>query len=154
MATIGLVKLPMPTKGIVLFKKIMVPVDLEHIDQIEKALGLAADLSKRFDAPICYVGVAGEQPGPIARNPAEYEEKLREFAGRQSTLHGHKADAKAYIGHDLVADVDDVLLKAVHDVGADLVVMASHIPTLTSYIWPSNGGKIAAHSDASVFLVR
>ncbi len=132
----------------------MVPVDLEHIDQLEKSLNLAADLSKRFSAPIWYVGVASEQPSPIAHNPAESEQKLREFAQQQSTRHGHQADAKAYIGHDLVADVDDILLKAVDEIGADLVVMASHIPTITSYIWPSNGGKIAAHSDASVFLVR
>lgn len=59
-----------------------------------------------------------------------------------------------FVSHDRVADIDDILLNAVKEVGADVVLMASHIPTLVDYIWPSNGGKIAAHSEASVFLVR
>ncbi|MGD8310649.1 MAG: hypothetical protein PVG98_14530 [Chromatiales bacterium] len=45
-------------------------------------------------------------------------------------------------------------MEAVDDIGADLVVMASHIPDVVDYIWPSNGGKVAGHSDASVFVVR
>lgn len=137
-----------------MFKQIMVPVDLQHIDQLEKSLTVAADLSKHYEASICYVGVTNEQPGPISHNPAEFEDKLDEFANEQAILRGVNATSRAFIGHDLVADVDDVLLKAVKEVGADLVIMASHVPTLVNYIWPSNGGKIAAHSDAAVFVVR
>jgi hypothetical protein len=32
--------------------------------------------------------------------------------------------------------------------------MASHVPGLTEYVWPSNGGKLAGHAKASVFVVR
>ena len=53
-----------------------------------------------------------------------------------------------------MTDVDDVLLRAAEEVGGGLVVMASHVPKLVDYIWPSNGGKIAAHSKAAVFVVR
>lgn len=132
----------------------MVPVDLEHIDQLEKSLTIAADLSKHYETPICYVGVSNEQPSPISHNPAEFEQKLNEFTENQANHHGVQATSRAFVGHDLVADVDDVLLKAVKEVGADLVIMASHVPKLVNYIWPSNGGKIAAHSDAAVFVVR
>jgi nucleotide-binding universal stress UspA family protein len=58
------------------------------------------------------------------------------------------------VSHDPTVDVDDALMKAVSETGADLVVMASHVPGLADYIWPSNGGKLAAHSSASVFVVR
>ena len=47
-----------------------------------------------------------------------------------------------------------VQLKAVEEQKADLVVMQSHVPNLTDYIWPSNGGTVASHSRASVFVVR
>lgn len=137
-----------------MFKQIMVPVDLEHIDQLEKSLAIAADLSKNYGTPICYVGVASEQPSAIAHNPAEYKQKLQNFADQQASQRGVQATCRAFVGHDLVADVDDVLMKAVKDVGADLVVVASHVPTIVDYVWPSNGGKIAAHSDAAVFVVR
>ena len=46
------------------------------------------------------------------------------------------------------------ILNAPGNVGADLVVMQSHVPRLTDYVWPSNGGTIASHSKASVFVVR
>ena len=137
-----------------MFHQIMVPVDLGHTDQLTKSLTIAAELSKHYGAPVCYVGVANEEPSSISHNPAEFDQLLSKFAEAQAAQYGHKATSRMFVGHDLVTDVDDVLLKAVDEVGADLVVMASHVPTLVEYIWPSNGGKIAAHSKAAVFLVR
>ncbi len=137
-----------------MFKQIMVPIDLGHVDQLDKSLTIAADLSKHYEAPICYVGVTNEQPGRIALNPEDFAQKLDEFASEQAILHRINATSRAFVGHDLVTDVDDVLLRAVKQVGADLVIMASHVPTLVDYIWPSNGGKIAAHSEAAVLVVR
>jgi nucleotide-binding universal stress UspA family protein len=132
----------------------MVPVDLAHAERLDKALRTAADLSKHYGIPVCYVGVTPNTPSAIAHNPAEYAEKLEAFGNAQAAAHGVDAATKAVVCHDLTTDVDDALLAAVHDVGADLVVMASHIPDLIDYVWPSNGGKIAEHSDASVFVVR
>ena len=137
-----------------MFKKIMVPVDLEHTDQLSKSISAAAGLSKQHGAPVCFVGVGMASPTAISHNPAEYEEKLAAFAAEQASEHGIEAESQAYFGHDPVTDVDDVLLTAIKETGADLVVMGTHVPTITDYIWPSNGGKIAAHTDASVFLLR
>ena len=58
------------------------------------------------------------------------------------------------VAHDPTTDLDDVLLKAVKDTGADIVVMQSHMPNILDYVWPSNGGKIAEHAKTSVFVVR
>jgi len=136
------------------YSRIMVPVDLGHIDRLEKALRTAADLAKHYGIPVCYVGVTTETPSPIAHTPAEFATKLEAFGQDQAAKHGHSASTKACASHDLSIDLDDTLLKAVHETGSDLVVMASHIPGLVDHVWPSNGGKIAAHSDASVFVVR
>lgn len=137
-----------------MYSQIMVPVDLAHLDQLDKALNTAADLAKHYGIPVCYVGVAAATPGPIARTPQEFAGKLAEFAEKQAATHGLQATAKAYASHDPTTDVDDTLLAAVGEVGADLVVMASHVPGVVEYIWPSNGGKIASHSSAAVFVVR
>jgi nucleotide-binding universal stress UspA family protein len=53
-------------------------------------------------------------------------------------------------------DVDKVLLStAVVESGAvDLVVMQSHVPGISDYLWGSHGGHLAAHADISVFVVR
>lgn len=137
-----------------MYKQIMVPVDLDHVDHLQKCLRIAADLSKHYNAPICYVGVTMSAPSDLADSPEAFQKKLETFANEQSDVFSHQTSAKSFISLDLPTDVDDVLLKAVSEVEADLVVMASHVPSIIDYIWPSNGGKIAAHSAASVFVVR
>jgi len=137
-----------------LYKQIMVPVDLTHIQQLEKALKTAADLANHYGSNVCYVGVTPETPSPVAHNPSEFAQKLEEFAREQASKHGHQASAKAYSSHDPAIDIDDTLIKSVRETGADLVVMQSHVPNVTDYVWPSHGGSLASHSEASVFVVR
>lgn len=137
-----------------MFKKIMVPVDLAHADKLTHALDTAANLSKHYNAPVTYVGVTASAPGPLGHNPEEYGQKLSQFVARQAEAHGITAEGKTVVSHDPAADLDDALVKAVHETGCDLVVMATHIPNVADHVWPSNGGRLATHTDASVFLVR
>lgn len=137
-----------------MFQHIMIPVDLAHAERLGKALDAGADLAMHYGAKLTYVGVTAPSPSAIAHNPKEYGEKLAAFAAAQVAAHGHEAEARAVIAHDPTTDLDDALLRTVDEIGADLVVMASHIPGVADYLWPSNGGKIAGHSRASVFVVR
>lgn len=137
-----------------MFATIMIPVDLAHQDHLGKALQCGADLARQYGSRVIYVSVSTAAPSSVAHNPAEFNAKLQSFAASQAETHGITADALAVFSHDPVTDLDPTLLKATKDTGADLVVMASHLPRLTDYIWPSNGGTIASHSGASVFVVR
>jgi nucleotide-binding universal stress UspA family protein len=137
-----------------MFRHIMVPVDLAHEERLGHALGVAADLARHWGAKISYVGVGTTTPGALAHTPQEYAGKLADFAKAQATAHGVVVEAHPTYAHDPTTEVDDALLRAVDEVGADLVVMQSHIPGLLDYVWPSNGGKIAGHASASVLVVR
>ena len=137
-----------------MFDKIMVPVDLAHADRLEKALKAAGDLGRHYDAPLVYVGVGSATPSSVAHTPEEFAQKLDDFAKGQAESHGVAAEAHAITTHDPAIDLDRTLMKAVDEVGADLVVMASHIPNVTDHIWPSNGGTIAGHAKVSVMIVR
>jgi nucleotide-binding universal stress UspA family protein len=138
-----------------MYKKIMVPVDLTHIEQLDKALATAADLSKQYAIPICYVGVAAAAPGAVAHDPAEFAEKLKQFEKLQAQAHGlPAATSAAFISHDPAVDLDATLLKAIQETGADLVVMASHIPGFPDYLFGSNAAYIAAHAKVSVMVIR
>ncbi len=132
----------------------MTPVDLIHADRLKRALDCAADLAGHYGAELVYVGVTAETPGPLGHNPAEYAEKLDAFVAEQAKAHGITASAHPMAAHDPTTDLDDNLFKAIDETGADLVVMQSHIPNFTDYIWPSNGGKLAAHAKVSVMVVR
>jgi nucleotide-binding universal stress UspA family protein len=137
-----------------LYAKIMVPVDLAHVDRLSKAIDTATDLAKRYQIPVCFVGVTPSTPSPVAHNPQEFARKLDAFAQAQGAEHGLDAGSAAYISDDPAVDLDRTLMDAIAEQGADLVVMASHIPGLPEYLFHSNAGHLAAHAKVSVFVVR
>jgi nucleotide-binding universal stress UspA family protein len=137
-----------------LFKRIMAPVDLAHLERLGAALDCAADLAKHYRVPITYVGVTSTVPGKLAHTPEEFGQKLARFAQAQAEKHGVEATGHTAIAHDPTTEVDDALMRAIDETGADLVVMASHVPDAMDYIWPSNGGKLAEHAKCSVMVVR
>lgn len=137
-----------------MFSKILVPVDLAHVEALQRSLTVAADLARHYGAEVCYLGVTATTPGTIARSPEEYEQKLQAFAEEQGRVHGQTASALCVSSPDPVADLDDHVLDAIKSQGADLVLMATHLPRHLDAVVPAHGGKIATHTDVSVFLVR
>lgn len=136
-----------------MFKHIMVPVDMAHPDKLEDALRVAAELARHYDARVTYVGVTSNQPGPVARTPEEFREKLGRLAAAQAEAHGlAEATGHAVYSHDPAVDLDHALAETVSEIGADLVVMGSHIPH--RFDFGSHGGRVATHTSASVMLVR
>lgn len=135
------------------FKRIMIPVDLVHEGSLERPLQVAADLSSHYGAEVVYVAVTGEQPSPVAHNPAEFKSKLEAFAAEESKARGI-ANSRAHpiIAHDPAVELDHHLESAVEELGIDLVVMGSHIPHRFNF--PSHGGRLATHAHCSVMLVR
>jgi len=137
-----------------MFNKIMVPVDLAHLPALQKALDVAADMARHYDAALCYVGVTVSQPSSVAHNPEEYRRKLESFAREHAPDNGREPVAAVYVSHDPAVDLDDILVRAVGELQADLVIMATHLPRHVDAIMPANGSKVAAHTNVSVFLVR
>jgi nucleotide-binding universal stress UspA family protein len=137
-----------------MYDKIMVPVDLAHIERLGKALDTAADLAKHYRIPLCYVGVTVPMPSTVAHTPQEYAEKLARFGAEQAKKHGIEAETAAYTSHDPAVDLHDKLLEALKATKCDLVVMASHVPGFPEHIFASNAGAVASHADVSVLVVR
>ena len=137
-----------------MYEHILVPVDLVHVDSLDKAITTAARLAQLFDASLTFVGVTAATPTPVAHNPQEFQQKLEAFAAAQADTYGVRAAGKGYTAHDPAVQIDETLLQAVDDVGADLIVMASHVPNVADAILPSHGGKLATHAAVSVFIVR
>ncbi len=137
-----------------MFKKIMVPVDLAHLDVIEPSLKIVADQAKHYDAEVCYVGITAATPGSVARTPEEFTQKLEAFAQERAKVHGQPVSTHTIVSPDPIADLDDDLIEAIDAVGADLVIMPTHPPRHMDAIISSHGGRVATHTKASVLLVR
>lgn len=137
-----------------MYQKIMVPVDLAHIERLDKAITTATDLAKHYGIPICFVGATAETPGPVAHSPKEFAEKLAAFGADQSKKHHIDIETAAYPSHDPAIDLDKTLIAAARENGADLIVMASHVPGLPEHVFASNAGAVASHAKVSVFVIR
>jgi nucleotide-binding universal stress UspA family protein len=137
-----------------MYNKILVPVDLGHLDTLSQALEVVNDMARHYQAEVCYVSVTSSLPGTVAKTPENYQEQLDVFAETQSKVHGQSASAQVYVSADPAVDLDDILVRAVKESSADLVIMATHLPKRLDVIMPSNGSTLARHTDASVFLVR
>ena len=139
-----------------MFQKIMAPIDLEHADKLQPARQAAADLGNHYGAPVVYVAATATTPGPMGHTPQEFAQNLQAFADGEATAHGHKTEAHSVICNDPAAEVDSALLQAADDVGADLIVMASHVPGVAEnvHLLPNNGGSVASHFKRSVMIIR
>ncbi|KAA2317153.1 universal stress protein [Pseudooceanicola sediminis] len=137
-----------------MYDRIAVPVDLAHPDRSEKALKSAAALSRSFSADVIVVGVTSALGSEVAGDPKEFANRLAEFANERSGALGLDLRSHVVISHEMEVEVDQELLRAIEETGADLIVMASHAPKLTDLLWPSNGGRVASHARISVMLVR
>lgn len=134
------------------YHKIMVPVDLAHLASLDKALRTAAGLAAGYRIPICYVSVA---PGPLSAGRAdEFREALDSFALDQAERHGFEATARAVVPEDDSLDVREALMRALEESGADLVVMASHIPDVDDRMFASNAAYVASSAPITVMVVR
>lgn len=137
-----------------MFKKIMVPIDLTHVDSLQRAMTVASDIAKIYGASIQYVGVTGSGPGAAAHTPEEFTAKLQALAAEQASESGVEVTAKTIVSNDVTIELDASLRQASKDLGADLVVVGSHVPGFADYIFSSHGGSLASHASISVFVVR
>lgn len=137
-----------------MYEHIGVPVDLAHRERLDKALRTACALAEAFGARMTLFGVTAPLPGSAAHNPKEFAQRLAALAAELAERCGQPVEARAEVVADPVADLDRALNRCLHELGVDLVVMASHVPGFRDYIFHSNAGYLAAHSDLSVFVVR
>jgi len=139
-----------------MYSRIMVPVDLQHVDKIEKSLETAAELARHWGATLCYVAVAGNVPNRVARSPEEFEVELNMFAREHGDRYGVEVEAHVVPSVDVVVELDDKLIETSERIGADLVVMASHVPDVPDrlHLMSSNAAGIVKRSSISVFVVR
>lgn len=137
-----------------MYHKIVVPVALAHTERLEKALATAADLCRHYGASLHMVGVTAPGPDEVSHSAEQFKEKLAEFASKQSADRGVEFHSHAIVTADPATELDRCLDRYIHEINADLVVMASHVPGFRDYVFASNAGFLASHTDVSVFVVR
>lgn len=140
-----------------MYKTILVPVDLSDMQASEKAVSRAVEMVKLANGSLHLLNVRSIVPMTYMEfMPATFEdeqqnaceEKLAAFA-KTIPLDQSKVSFKVLMG----SIYHEVLEEATH-IKADLIVVGSHHPTMSTYFLGSNASTIVRHAHCSVLVVR
>lgn len=137
-----------------MYGRIIVAVDLEHLDQAKALIGRAQTL---LDAggEMRLVNVLEEVPGFIAAQlPRDTQDRRRAEAMVEL-----KALTDPAAGVRVVEDVrlgaaSGQIMQAAEDCNADLIMIASHKPGLSDYFIGSTAARVVRHATCPVLIQR
>jgi nucleotide-binding universal stress UspA family protein len=141
-----------------MYKTILFPVDLGEDSSWTTALPRALELCGLSDAELHVLTVApGINTAVAAYLPANSAEKIREDA--DNALNAFiKEQVPGDIKVHAISRQGETVYQAIHEVagevGADLIVMASHRPALSDYLLGPNAARVVRHASCSVLVVR
>jgi nucleotide-binding universal stress UspA family protein len=138
-----------------MYKRILVPVDMDNVDKLTKAIELAAQTAKANGASLIFVDVVDAVPTTTRITEGEkMADRLEEFAANQAKMHGVEITTLVALRGDLHLNVGTDIINAAKDTDCDLIVMASHVPGMKEYFMSSNAGYVASHAPISVYVIR
>ena len=134
-----------------MYKTILVPVDLSHPEPAEKTLKIAQSIGGA-DSRIALLHVLPEIPAFVAGEMSEGMLKRNlERARTELEAFGKDAGAKVEVryGHAPTA-----ILEYAEEIGADLIVIASHRPGFQDYFLGSTAARVVRHAQCAVLVDR
>jgi nucleotide-binding universal stress UspA family protein len=139
-----------------MYKNILAPVDLAHPDVAVRTVATALKVAGSDDCKLTLLNVVPELPGFVAAElPAGIAEKTE--AAAESSLKKIAKDAgvegrsKLMVKH---GRPHNQILQVAGEIGADLIVIASHQPGIEDYLLGSVAGKVVRHAKCSVLVER
>lgn len=136
-----------------MYKNIIVPVDLENADKGKAMLGKVKELADA-GGKVTVVNVVEDVPGLITAALPDGLVTEAAHAARSSLVEmvsesGLAADVEIRSGrpHHAIVTLADEL-------GADLILIASHTPVVRDYLLGSTAASIVHHAKCSVLVQR
>lgn len=140
-----------------MFSRIVVPVDPSESEFSEPALQAAADFSTRYGSTVYLVSILQVLPGLVAEYlPPDYEKKAVENAETRlkELAASMNLPADRVVTTARVGGIYNEVLDEVKEVDADLIIMTSHRPAMSTYLLGSNAAKVVRHAPCSVMVLR
>jgi len=141
-----------------MYKEILLPIDLNAVDSQGKAVETAIGLARAFGARVHVQTIVPDFGLPLVAGyfPEGFETKALENADK--ALHDFvkatfppDVTVQHIVGH---GSIYQEILRCAKEVGAELIVMASHRPDLEDYLIGPNASRVTRHADCSVLVVR
>jgi len=139
------------------YKKILAAIDLTEPAMKKLALDAAVEHAKLNNGQLRIVSVAS--PAPMAfldYLPPELDQQIRDNAEAELATEVAKIDyPKDLLSSVLrLGGVYSEILAEAEEWGADLIVVGSHRPSMSTYLLGSNAKTIVRHAKCSVLVAR
>ena len=136
-----------------MFKTILLPVDVAHLDEGQKTLQVALKIMSP-DTAIYLLYVMEDIPNWTDLDlPPNFKEDSMQTAREALKTIAETTDKEIRVevrtGHAY-----STILKEAEALNADLIILASHKPGLKEYFIGSNTTKVVSHANCSVVVVR
>ncbi len=139
-----------------MFKTILVPIDTAHPERVKSSLAAAGKLALAHDSKLVLLHVVEQLPGYVLTEvPDGFRDSIKERATAEikKIVAAQELPATAQVlvreGH-----VYHTILSVARDVGADLIVIASHNPVMADYLLGSVAARVVRHAHCSVLVLR
>lgn len=141
-----------------MFKRILVPIDIDQESSWVRALPVAERLATNYGATLNVVAVVPTMGMSLVGSffPSDFEQKALAVAKSKiddvvAKVTKSPADVSTHVAHGTIYEE---ILTAANQLGCDLIVMTSHRPELKDYLLGPNAARVMRHAKQSVFIVR
>ena len=136
-----------------MFKTILLPVDMAHLDEGQRTLDVAKAIMSP-DTELVLLYVMEDMPNWTDIDlPPNFKEDSMQSSRQKLESFAASIDkdvrVEVRLGHAY-----STILKEAEDIDADLIILASHKPGLIDYFIGSTTSKVVSHASCSVVVVR
>ena len=140
-----------------MYRKILIPIDTDEPAVAEPGVYFAAQLAALTNGAVRLIHVIPAIPLSFREFLPPHVSADRENAAHSTLLEmAKKANVPmGLFSHTLrTGAVSDEVLTEAEIWGADLIIVGSHSPSMSTYLLGSNAQKIVRHANCSVLVVR
>lgn len=140
-----------------MFKKILVPVDLTELTISKPALDAAVELALHSKGALRLITVETLLPASFMEYvPVEFDKTQEERANRalEEVSAGLSCPKENMSRTVRFGGIYVEILAEADEWGADLIVVGSHRPSMSTYLIGSNAKTIVRHAKCSVLVIR
>ena len=141
-----------------MFSIILVPIDLTEPDSSKRALDAAFHMARDYKSAMHVMTVVPDFGMSIVGGyfPEGFEQKALDGTRQRLDAFMQEAvpddiEVKGHVAH---GSIYEEILRIAKEVGANVIVMASHHPAMRDYLIGPNAARVVRHATQSVLVVR
>lgn len=141
-----------------MYKKILLSIDLNSEESWTATLEAALVMCRTFNASLHLIHVMADVPEAVVKLylPDDSTEKLvQQFTAMMDAfVDEHIPEEFEPVVHLCKGNIYTGILETAKEVGADLIIIGSHRPTMSDFLLGPNAARVVRHAETSVLVVR